>query len=408
MPPYHGTGLRADEAGILQHFARIAEAAPIPIMVQDAPLSGVNLSVAFLVRLAREIPTVRYFKIEMPGTAAKLRALIEAGGDAIVGPFDGEESITLMADLDAGATGTMPSALLPDLIKPVLAHRSGRRNDAAAAYARILPLINYENRQCGLRATKAVIPPAASSDTRCHRWNHCTPTRGLLSLPASSVRSQCTGRNSRLALLRALSPTRFLASTNPRLRGARRRIASAEGAVRSAGGNVPPDEYTPAHALGHVRIEGISGLDKRVVAIRVEHFGPHVDVVASRVAGAREQMAEMRQPMAQHNLARHSDALKLRALERGNVDGLGIGQRVQRHVNERACGVLDGFKALVEAPRLAQPLDHRVGNGLASYVMPRVALQHLGLEGPVLEELRWQLDEIAQHIRRQAPIGHPR
>ena len=113
MPPYHGTGLRADENGIMQHFARVADAARIPIMVQDAPLSGVNLSVPFLVRLAREIPLVRYFKIEMPGTAAKLRSLIEAGGDAIAGPFDGEESITLMADLDAGATGTMPSALLP-------------------------------------------------------------------------------------------------------------------------------------------------------------------------------------------------------------------------------------------------------------------------------------------------------
>ena len=158
MPPYHGTGLRADENGMLQHFSHIAEAAQIPIMVQDAPLSGVNLSVPFLVRLAREIPSVRYFKIEMPGTAAKLRSLIDAAGEAIVGPFDGEESITLMADLDAGATGTMPSALLPDHIKPVLEHfRSGRRTDAAAAYARILPLINYENRQCGLRATKAVM-----------------------------------------------------------------------------------------------------------------------------------------------------------------------------------------------------------------------------------------------------------
>ena len=158
MPPYHGTGLRADDNGIVQHFARVAEAAPIPIMVQDAPLSGVNLSVALLVRLGREVPSVRYFKIEMPGTAAKLRALIDAGGAAIEGPFDGEESITLMADLDAGAKGTMPSALLSDLIGPIVRdHLAGRRADAAREYARILPLINYENRQCGLRATKAVM-----------------------------------------------------------------------------------------------------------------------------------------------------------------------------------------------------------------------------------------------------------
>jgi 2-keto-3-deoxy-L-arabinonate dehydratase len=158
MPPYHGTGLRADETGMIEHFARVAEAAGIPIMVQDAPLSGVPLPVPFLVRLAREVPLVRYFKIEVPGAAAKLRGLIEAGGSAIEGPFDGEESITLMADLDAGATGTMSSALLPDLIKPVVEHhRAGRRAEAAAAYARILPLINYENRQCGLRAAKTVM-----------------------------------------------------------------------------------------------------------------------------------------------------------------------------------------------------------------------------------------------------------
>ena len=120
MPPYHGASLRADEKGMIEHFARVADAAKLPIMIQDAPLSGVNLSVAFLVRLAREVPLACYFKVEVAGAAAKLRGLIAAGGDAIVGPFDGEESITLMADLDAGATGTMPSALLPDLIRPVV------------------------------------------------------------------------------------------------------------------------------------------------------------------------------------------------------------------------------------------------------------------------------------------------
>src|SRR6185369_15056699 len=44
MPPYHGTGLRAEEAGMLAHFAHVAEASGLPLMIQDAPLSGVTLS----------------------------------------------------------------------------------------------------------------------------------------------------------------------------------------------------------------------------------------------------------------------------------------------------------------------------------------------------------------------------
>ena len=43
-------------------------------MVQDAPLSGVDLSIDLLVRLASEVPGVSYFKIETPQTADKLRA----------------------------------------------------------------------------------------------------------------------------------------------------------------------------------------------------------------------------------------------------------------------------------------------------------------------------------------------
>ena len=158
MPPYHGAALRVDENAMFDFFAQVAASANVPVMIQDAPLSGVTLTVPFLTRIARELPLVRYFKIEVPQAAAKLRALIATGGDAIEGPFDGEEAITLLPDLDAGATGTMSSALLPDLIRTVFDdHRAGRRDEARAGYARILPLINYENRQCGLRAAKTVM-----------------------------------------------------------------------------------------------------------------------------------------------------------------------------------------------------------------------------------------------------------
>ena len=189
MPPYHGTSLRADDQGVIEHYARIAEAVELPIMVQDAPLSGVNLSVPLLARLSREVPSVRYFKIEVSNAAAKLRSLIESAGGAIAGPFDGEESITLMADLEAGATGTMPSALLPDLIRPVVERfLAGHTDDAAKAYARILPLINYENRQCGLRATKTVMMEGGviASDAVRHPLTplHPQTRRGLLALAA--------------------------------------------------------------------------------------------------------------------------------------------------------------------------------------------------------------------------------
>lgn len=158
MPPYHGATLRPDEAGVAEFFRHVAAAVSIPILIQDAPVSGVSLSPTFLAALAREIDTIRYFKIEMPGAAARLRALIELGGPSVEGPFDGEESITLIPDLDAGATGTMPSALLPEVLGRVVAlYRSGQRDEAVDLYERHLPLINYENKQCGLLATKALM-----------------------------------------------------------------------------------------------------------------------------------------------------------------------------------------------------------------------------------------------------------
>ena len=157
MPPYHGVGLVPAEAGIVEHFRAVSDAISIPIMVQDAPLSGVSLPVPLLVRMAREIENVSYFKIEAPFAADKLAALIEAGGRDIIGPFDGEEAVTLLADLDAGATGTMTSGLLPDKIRPiVIDYRAGRVDQALDQWRLCLPLINHENRQCGLRACKTV------------------------------------------------------------------------------------------------------------------------------------------------------------------------------------------------------------------------------------------------------------
>lgn len=158
MPPYHGVGLVPPPEGIFEHFAHVSDAIDIPIMIQDAPLSGATLPVPLLVRMAKEIKNVSYFKMETPFAADKLAALIEAGGKDIVGPFDGEEAVTLLADLDAGCTGTMTSALQPELIRPIVTnYLAGDLDAALAGWRDCLPLINHENRQCGLRAAKVVM-----------------------------------------------------------------------------------------------------------------------------------------------------------------------------------------------------------------------------------------------------------
>ena len=158
MPPYHGATFRVPEPQIYEFYARLSDAVGIAIMIQDAPASGTVLSAPFLARMAKEIEQVAYFKIETPGAASKLRELIRLGGDAIEGPWDGEEAITLMPDLDAGATGSMTGGGYPDGIRPIIeAHRAGDRDKAFALYQQWLPLINYENRQAGLLACKSLM-----------------------------------------------------------------------------------------------------------------------------------------------------------------------------------------------------------------------------------------------------------
>ncbi|MDD5028565.1 MAG: dihydrodipicolinate synthase family protein [Rhodoferax sp.] len=175
MPPYHGATFRVPEARIAEFYDRVSDAIDIPIMIQDAPAAGTVLSAALLARLAKEIQQVAYFKIETPGAASKLRDLIALGGSAIEGPWDGEEAITLMADLDAGATGAMTGGGYPDGIRLIMdAYARGQREAAFDHYQRWLPLINFENRQSGILSAKALMK--AGGVIACEAPRHPWPT----------------------------------------------------------------------------------------------------------------------------------------------------------------------------------------------------------------------------------------
>ncbi|ADP17670.1 dihydrodipicolinate synthase family protein [Achromobacter sp. SD115] len=174
MPPYHGATIRVSEEQVTGFFQRVSDAVDIPIMIQDAPVAGTPLSAQALARMAREIEHVAYFKIETAGAASKLRDLIALGGAAVEGPWDGEEAITLLPDLDAGATGSMTGGGFADGLRPIIeAHRAGRRDEAYRLYERWLPLINYENRQGGILSAKALMK--AGGVIACEAPRHPLP-----------------------------------------------------------------------------------------------------------------------------------------------------------------------------------------------------------------------------------------
>jgi 2-keto-3-deoxy-L-arabinonate dehydratase len=190
MPPFFGATLTATGPAVIEYFRHVTDAIDIPVMVQDAPLSPTPLPVSLLVDLVHQVPRVQYAKIEVPQAAEKLHALVSALGDRLPGPFDGEESVTLIPDLDAGATGTMPSSTVPaELGQIVRRYLAGDRGGAVSAWEELLPLIHFENRQCGLRAQKILLAEGGivASDRTRAPFGPVSPRtrRGLIELAAS-------------------------------------------------------------------------------------------------------------------------------------------------------------------------------------------------------------------------------
>jgi 4-hydroxy-tetrahydrodipicolinate synthase len=190
MPPFFGATLTVPGPAVIEYFRQVADGIDIPVMVQDAPLSATPLPAGSLIDLVRQVPRVRYAKIEVPQAADKLQTLVSELGDSLPGPFDGEESITLIPDLDAGAKGTMPSSMVPaELGEIVRGYLSGDRPGAVRAWEDLLPLIHFENRQCGLRAQKILMKEGgiiASDRTRAPLGPVSPRTRrGLIELAAA-------------------------------------------------------------------------------------------------------------------------------------------------------------------------------------------------------------------------------
>lgn len=133
---------------LLVHYQRIAEAVDLPIVVQDYPrVTGVVMPVPFIVRLAEEIPSARYLKLEDPPTPTKIRAIREFIGDRM-GIFGGLGGVFLLDELAQGSAGAMTGFAYPEVLVDVCRHMAeGDRAKAEEVFHRHLPLILFESQE---------------------------------------------------------------------------------------------------------------------------------------------------------------------------------------------------------------------------------------------------------------------
>ncbi|HCE76919.1 MAG TPA: dihydrodipicolinate synthase family protein, partial [Dehalococcoidia bacterium] len=95
------------------YYHQLAEQLTIPIVLQDYPqTSGVEMSVDFIVRVANEIPNVKYLKLEDPPTPTKISAIRNKIHDRM-GIFGGLGGVFLLDELRRGSIGAMTGFAYP-------------------------------------------------------------------------------------------------------------------------------------------------------------------------------------------------------------------------------------------------------------------------------------------------------
>jgi 4-hydroxy-tetrahydrodipicolinate synthase len=145
---------------VLRHYAALADAVDIPIVVQDyPPISGFAMEPHLLARIAREVPAARTIKLEDPPTPFKTARILEQAGDVPVAIFGGLGGVFLLEELLAGAAGAMTGFAYPEaLVQIVGRFRAGDVEGAASLFYALVPLMRFEFQEgIGMAIRKEVL-----------------------------------------------------------------------------------------------------------------------------------------------------------------------------------------------------------------------------------------------------------
>ncbi len=137
---------KLNSEAVVRHFAAVAGAVDIEIVVQDfPPVSGFTMEPSLLARISREVPRARTIKLEDPPTPFKTSRILEATEDMEIRIFGGLGGVFLLEELAAGATGAMTGFAFPEiLVEIVKSYRAGNVDHAADVFYRNVPLMRFE------------------------------------------------------------------------------------------------------------------------------------------------------------------------------------------------------------------------------------------------------------------------
>jgi 4-hydroxy-tetrahydrodipicolinate synthase len=141
-PPPVGT---ASTVALANHYADIARAVSVPIILQDDPVHlGVGLTTEVIIDLAGQFDNIRYGKLEELPSISKIREVIERshGGVSCLG---GSGGLYALEELAAGAVGLMTGFVFPEALVAIYeAWQSGERDRARTCNLMISGLTRLE------------------------------------------------------------------------------------------------------------------------------------------------------------------------------------------------------------------------------------------------------------------------
>ncbi len=145
---------------VARHFAEVASAVDVPIIVQDyPPISGYAMEPALLARIARDVPAARTIKLEDPPTPFKTARILEQTTGLDVAIFGGLGGVFLLEELMAGAAGAMTGFAFPAILVQIVSlYRAGKIDEAADVFYRKVPLMRFEFQEgIGMAIRKEVL-----------------------------------------------------------------------------------------------------------------------------------------------------------------------------------------------------------------------------------------------------------